>query len=186
MFLSTTVIITLIINFHVQVVPNLVRRAYSSKSVSFDMACSVVNTFQWYLKGKIEIEGNVKEERHEDLGKRIALVPVAVLSSQSGDLIFSHSLHVHPWGSGATGTALQQLTCMVSLMGRTQDMSIDRFKNIRLCLANTLFSEGCRACVKGGELSTIDCPWLIKENRRSQVEWDGGGGKAILPMSSQS
>ena len=141
MFLSTTVIITLIINFHVQVVPNLVRRAYSSKSVSFDMACSVVNTFQWYLKGKIEIEGNVKEESHEDLGKRIALVPVAVLSSQSGDLIFSHSLHVHPWGSGATGMALQQLTCMVSLMGRTQDMSVDRFKNIRLCLANFLASN---------------------------------------------
>ena len=162
MFLSTTVIITLIINFHVQVVPNLVRRAYSSKSVSFDMACSVVNTFQWYLKGKIEIEGNVKEESHEDLGKRIALVPVAVLSSQSGHLIFSHSLHVHPWGSGATGTALQQLTCMVSLMGRTQDMSVDRFKNIRLCLANTLFSEGCRACVKGRELSTIDWPLVDK------------------------
>lgn len=106
MFLSTTVIITLIINFHVQVVPNLVRRAYSSKSVSFDMACSVVNTFQWYLEGKIEIEGNVNEESHEDLGKRIALVSVAVLFSQSRDLIFSHSLHVHPWGSGATGTGL--------------------------------------------------------------------------------
>lgn len=50
----------------------------------------------------------------------------------------------------------------VKPVGRTQDIPVDRFKNIRLCLANTLFSEGCTACLKGGELSTTDWPLVLK------------------------
>lgn len=67
---------------------------------------------------------------------------------------------------------------MVSLVGRIQDMSVDSFKNIRLCLANILFSEGCRACVKGGELSTIDWPLVDKgeEMFTSRVGWGLGEG----------
>lgn len=46
---------------------------------------------------------------------------------------------------------------------RTQDIPVDRFKNIRLCLANTLFVyPGCTACLKGGELSTTDWPLVVK------------------------
>lgn len=71
---------------------------------------------------------------------------------------------------------------MVSLVGRIQDMSVDSFKNIRLCLANTLFSEGCRACVKGGELSTIDWPLVDKgeEMFTSRVGW-GLGERLFSP-----
>ena len=47
-----------------------------------------------------------KEEDQEELGKRIVMVPVAVLFSQNRDHIFSQSFHVHHCGSRAIGTDL--------------------------------------------------------------------------------
>lgn len=76
MLLSITVIITLIITFMLSHI--WLGEPAQANPVSFDMACSVVNTFQWYLEGKIETKGNVEEESHVDLGKRTALAPAAV------------------------------------------------------------------------------------------------------------
>ena len=125
------------------------------------MTWIVANTFQWYLEGKTEIEGNTEEESHEDLGKgepwpQRHFFPVKVEISSSATASTSTP------GVRSHRDGLTIVDVHGKSVGRIQDIPVDRYKNIRLCLANTLFSEGCTACLKGGELSTTDWPLVVK------------------------
>ena len=64
--------------------------------VSFDMDCCEHISVVFRRKdGDWGKHGGRKPWRP---GQRRAMAPAAILSSQSGDLIFSHSLHIHPGG----------------------------------------------------------------------------------------
>lgn len=76
--------------------------------VSFDMACSVVNTFQWNLEGKKETEGNVEEESHWRPGQEDSPGPSGSFFQVKAEIssLASASMST-PGGQEPQGQALQ-------------------------------------------------------------------------------